>query len=235
MRKLFMTAFVLAAMVVFATSALALEKTSMRMTDDRGDDWGATNTVSIAYYNNCTGWVWVWTGWSPGNKIGVCYDAGGNTCTLNTTWALTFSPAPSGYGFTGTISVEDDCDCAGSVLAAQPYLAGPSGWNATAWGVAVPATFSVNITWAAPTGNTNATGIATDHPFAGPTGPTACGTCFDAARVSRSEDYGVAGAYCPGTSVNDGLCDVEFMWSAALKCVVSVEDASWGSIKNLYQ
>ncbi|NNE43619.1 MAG: hypothetical protein HKN12_05385, partial [Gemmatimonadetes bacterium] len=168
-----MTAFVLAAMVVFATSALALEKTSMKMTEDRGDDWGATNTVSIAYYNNCTGWGWVWSGWSPGESFGVCYDAGSAGCTLNTTWALTFSPAPSGYGFTGTIQVEDACDCSGSVLASQPYLGGPSGWNATAWGVAVPSTFSVNVVMAAPTGLTNPDAFASDHPFAGPTGPTA--------------------------------------------------------------
>lgn len=236
MRKFFMTAFVLASMVVFASSALALEKTSKRLTDERGDNWGAANTVTLAYYNNCTGWVWVWSGWSPGEEMGVCYDASGCTnAVLNTTWALTFSPAPSGYGFTGTVSIEDACDCTGSTLAAQPFLPAASGWNAFAWGVPVPSNFLVKVTWAAASGFTNGTGLASDHPFNGPTGPTSCGTCFPTTRTSNSLYYGIGGSACPGTTLSDGLCDIEFMMEAALKCAVSVEDASWGQIKNLYQ
>ncbi|NNE44201.1 MAG: hypothetical protein HKN12_08320 [Gemmatimonadetes bacterium] len=53
--------------------------------------------------------------------------------------------------------------------------------------------------------------------------------------MSNTIYYGIGGASCPGTTLSDGLCDIEMMWSAALKCVVSVEDASWGSVKNLYK
>ena len=65
MRKFFVTAFALAATMVFATSALALEalaiRKSARLVDDRSDDWNSATTITIAYYNICTGWVWVWS------------------------------------------------------------------------------------------------------------------------------------------------------------------------------
>ncbi|NNE44202.1 MAG: hypothetical protein HKN12_08325 [Gemmatimonadetes bacterium] len=223
------------ALFVLHAPSQALEKTTRPLVYDRSDEWGVTNTVTIAYYNNCTGWVWVWSGWSPGEKVGVCYNAGSAGCSLNTTWALTFSPAPSGYGFTGTIQLETECDCTGNVLAAQPYLGGPSGWNATAWGVAVPSTFLVAIRFAAPTGLTNPDALASDHPFAGPTGPTACGTCFPTTRSVKTLYYGINGASCPGVTLSDGLCDIEMMWEVAIKCAVPVEQRSWGTIKGLFR
>jgi hypothetical protein len=236
MRKFFVTAFVLAATTVLTTSAFALEKTSARMID-RGDDWNAsTTTGTIRYYNNCTGWVWVWSGWSPGESFGVNFDTG--PCqlrALNTSWALTFSGIPSGYGYTGTIEVRDG-NCTAPLLAAQPFLPPvTSGWNATAWGgVPVSQNFAVNVIWQGP--GPNSTAFASDHPFAGPTGPTACGTCFPTTRVSNSRYYGVGGTYCPsGTTLSDGLCDIEFMMDVNVKCVVSVEEQSWGQIKNLYK
>jgi hypothetical protein len=236
MRKFFLTAFTLAAVVVLATSAFALEKTSKPMLDP-SEDWGAANTVTVRYYNTCTGWLWVWSGWADGEAMGVCVDAGchpGESPVISATWALTFSPMPSGYGFTGTISIQDNCDCTGTVLAAQPFLP-ISGWTGHAWGVSAPQQFLVHIAWGAPTGFANATRFATDHPATGPTGPQSCGNCFPTTRVVHSEYYGVGGAYCPGTSLNDGICDVEFLVDTAFKCTVSVEEASWGQIKNLYQ
>jgi hypothetical protein len=112
-----------------------------------------------------------------------------------------------------------------------------SGWNATVWnGLPIADRFAVNIVWSAPTGFTNSTGLASDHPFAGPTGPSACGACFPTTRVSRSRYYGASGAYCPsGTALSDGLCDVEFMLQVNLKCTVGADDDSWGAIKSLYR
>jgi len=239
MRKFFVSAFVLAATTVLATSAFALEKTSARMID-RGDDWNASTTGTIRYYNNCTGWVWVWSGWSPGETMGVNFDNNCGAQFLNVSWALTFTGVPSGYGFTGTIQAIGGQNCGSPVLSSQSYLPPvTSGWNATAWGgIPVPNNFSVLISWGAATGFTNSTGLASDHPFAGPTGPTSCGTCFPSARVSQSRYYGVAGAYCPsGTTLSDGLCDIEFMIEVNTKCqpTIGVEQESWGSIKNLYK
>jgi hypothetical protein len=239
MRKFFVTAFALAATTVLATSAFALEKTSARMID-RGDDWNASTTGTIRYYNICTGWVWVWSGWADGETMGTNFDSCGGLTYLNASWALTFSGVPSGYGFTGTISAIGGQNCASPVLASQPYLPPvAAGWNATLWGgLPVPSSFSVLISWAAPTGFTNSTGLASDHPFAGPTGPTSCGTCFPTTRASQSRYYGVGGAYCPsGTTLTDGLCDIEWALDVNVKCTppISVEQESWGSIKNLYR
>lgn len=226
--------------VLVSSPSSALEKTSVRITgQERPDSWNAGGSYTVRYYNNCTGWVWVWSGWSPGERMGVCFDPpGASEWFVNTTWALTFSGVPSGYGFTGTISLLDGCDCSAGPLATQAY-APPvtSGWNPTLWGgVLVPSPFLVSITWSAATGFTNSTGIASDHPFAGPTGPTACGTCFPSNRVSHSRYFGVGTAYCPsGITLSDGLCDIEFMIEAALVFVDPVESRSWGGVKGLYR
>jgi hypothetical protein len=228
----------LVAMIALTTPAAALEKTSARMIE-RNDDWSASTTGTIRYYNNCTGWVWVWSGWSPGEQMGVNFDTGScSTRLLNASWALTFSGVPSGYAFTGTIAALGGTDCSAPVLASQPYLPPvTNGWNATVWGgIAVPQQFSVLITWAAMSGFTNATALASDHPFAGATGPAACGTCFPTTRTSQSRYYGVAGAYCPsGTTLSDGFCDIEFMLDVNVKCVTSVQALSWGRIKEIYR
>jgi hypothetical protein len=224
------------ALLGVSSPAAALEKASRPFDDDRGDAWGATASVTVRYYNTCTGWLWVWSGWANGEAIGVC----ANTCvpgisgSLATTWALTFTPQPSGYGFTGTISIRDRCDCTGSLIAAQPWLP-IFGWTAHAWNVLVRAQYLIQITWAAPPGFTNGSAIATDHPARGPTGPQSCGTCFPSNRIVRSEYYGVGGAYCPGTALNDGVCDVEFVIDIGSKCADWADEISWGQVKNLYR
>jgi hypothetical protein len=207
---------------------------------ERSDEWNASTTGTIRYYNNCTGWVWVWSGWSPGEQMGVNFDTGAcGTRALNTSWALTFSGVPAGYGFTGTIAAMGGIDCSAPVLASQPYLPPvTSGWNATVWsGLLVPQNFQILISWGAMTGFTNATGLASDHPLAGVTGPTACGTCFPTTRAVQSRYFGVAGAYCPsGTTLSDGLCNIEFMIDVNVKCTpVSVESTSWSRIKSTYR
>jgi hypothetical protein len=239
MRKYFLTAFVLAASLVFATSGLALEKTAVRMTDDsRAGDWNAGTTCSVAYYNTCTGWVWIWTGWSPNDVLGVCFD---NCCLPNhgfvtSNWAFVWTAAPSGYGFTGTISVSDaDADCCpAGAIESQVYLP-ISGWNQYLWNSKISGgSFAVTVQHGPGLGSP--LGYSTDHPAAGPTGPQSCGTCFPSPRTAHSFYYGSATTpLCPGSSLNDGVCASEFLWDAQLSCVVSVEEASWGSIKNLYR
>ena len=65
----------LAGSLVFAASGRALEKTVARMPHDtRPDNWSVGTTCSVRYYNFCTGWVWVWSGWGEGDVFGVCFD-----------------------------------------------------------------------------------------------------------------------------------------------------------------
>jgi hypothetical protein len=213
--------------------AHALEKRSRAMDHDRNEVWSATTTVTIRYYNLCTGWIWVWSGWAPGEETGVCLNFPFNS-GLGATWALAFTPQPSGYGFTGTISVRDRCDCTGNVLASQPWLP-ISGWTAHAWNIGVSRSFLIDIVWAAPAGFTNGSAIASDHPATGPTGPQSCGICFPSTRVVRSKYFGVGGANCTGVPLNDYVCDVEFLVDFGLKGVVRADEISWGQVKNLYR
>jgi hypothetical protein len=151
------------------------------------------------------------------------------------------SPAPSGYGFTGSIAVYgvDANDCpVGPAIQSQPYI--PSyvtfpfsvvNWNC----VQVPSRFAIVMTLASYLFQSPAQ-FGSDHPAAGPTGPESCGLCFPANRPNRSYQYGtVASPICPGSPFNDGICDAQLFWDIDLACAVSVEDTSWGQIKGLYR
>ena len=238
MRKFFQTAFVLAASLVVASTGLALEKTAAPMDADRADGWNAGTSVSVAYYNICTGWVWVWSGWSPNDVIGVSYE-GGNNCTLNSNWWFFGTGSPAGYGFTGTVNINaaDANRCpTGAPLASQSFLP-VSGWNVISWGGGVNVgsnDFTVTVEFGA--GAANPAAAWTDHPAAGPTGPQACGTCYPNPRDNRTFYYGTAASpLCPGSALNDGICDAQFIQDAQLTCTVSVEASTWGSVKNMYR
>ena len=238
MRKFFMTAFALSATLVLASSSFALEKTARALTDDsRADAWNAGGSCTIQYYNFCTGWLWVWSGWAPGNEVGVSNVSccGGGASTLTASWHYILSAGPSGYGFTGTIeaSAADANNCpTGAPIQSQVFLP-VSGWNNYLWSASVPANFVIHATFGPATGNPTA--LATDHPAAGPTGPQACGTCYPTTRVNHSFDYGTAGA-CPGSTFNDGICDSQLYWDCDVVCSgVAVEPQTWGNIKNLYR
>ena len=100
----------------------------------------------------------------------------------------------------------------------------------------VPNTFVVSATnGAAPFASPAE--ITSDFDTIGPTGPDACGTCYPTNRTPHSYDYGPNGGFCPSPAVltSGGACNSEWRWEAAVKFPISVEDASWGQIKNLYR
>lgn len=239
MRKYSSTALGLVASLVLSTPAHALEKTAARMTDDtRTHDWDAGATCTVVYYNICTGWVWVWSGWEPEDGFGVCFE---NCCAPNqplvtSTWIFVWQSAPSGYGFTGVISVTDtDADCCPTNVLDSQLFFGVSGWNEYLWNAQVNGSeFIVEIRHSDHLGNPFA--YASDHPAAGPTGPPACGTCYPTTRTGHSYYWGTAASpLCPGSLLDDGVCAAEFLWDAQLSCLVSVDEGSWGAVKNLYR
>src|SRR5687768_7163441 len=64
----------LALSLVIPATSNALEKKSVRLQDD-GSEWrGGPTSCSIRYYNICTGWVWVWSGWAPQDRVGVHFE-----------------------------------------------------------------------------------------------------------------------------------------------------------------
>ncbi len=231
--------FILLFSSLIMPGASALEKTAVRVGDlERSGDWGAATTCVVAYYNTCTGWVWVWGDWVGIDMVGVCYE----TCcsvrtesSLQTTWELVYTSSPPGRCFTGTIDIwtADDNHCPDLRLAERPFYF-YSGWNGHSWGIPVPPEFVVTVTFG-PSANTISR-LVSDHPAAGPTGPAACGYCYQLNRLTHSYYYGRSWALlCPGEKLNDGVCDVEWLWDVAMSCEVSVETSSWARTKALYR
>jgi hypothetical protein len=240
----FFTLATCALVSTWAGPSAALEKASRAILDDSRDEWRGGTPCSIRYYNLCTGWLWAWSQFDPGTRVGVNFTsccAPGELPALVESVTFFDAAVPAGYGFTGTIDVfaADGNGCpTGPSLGSQPLLPA-SQWNIVSFAsapVSIPTnSFVVAYTW--PAGDSNPTAIGTDHPAAGPTGPAACGTCYPNTRTINSFVYGTAGSpICPGSTFNDGVCDAQLMWEVNTDCVtVSIEPTSWGQIKNLYR
>lgn len=232
-------------LVAAVAPAFALEKQARAFDEDRSDEWNAASSCLIRYYNICTGWLWTWGPWNDGDRLGMvvnsCLPPGINASLLQT-GCLTYGGAPSGYGFTGTISIHnvDANDCpTGAAMYSQPFLPLNGQFVVHQWGAApVGNRFVIMNTISDALAISNPALFATDHPAAGATGPQACGQCYPATRTSHSFFFGNESApLCPGTKFNDGTCDAEFLWEMSLfgENVISIDATSWGSIKALYR
>jgi len=210
------------------------------VTDDgRGDGWAAgTQTCTVQYYNICTGWLWLWWGFSPGDRTGTAFTRCCPHGSVDSGFIYFRDAAPAGYGFTGTMAVyaADPNDCPTGAPLASRALLPVSQWNLVVWGgVPVPEDFVVLYEWPDPE-RPNPTAIGSDHPAAGPTGPHACGTCYPTTRTNHSYHYGTAATpLCPGSPLNDGVCDAQWLMDAGMLCAVQVEERSWGAVKSLYR
>jgi hypothetical protein len=238
MRKFFLASFVMTAVLAMAANGFALERRAVADVATP-QSWNAASTCDIAYYNRCTLWSWAWAPFSAGQRVGVCADR----CVVGVvsqTSLRVFTGAPAGYGFTGTVSINNaDANCCptGAALASQPWL--PTG-NSTVlfdvhnWNVSAPATFCVVYTYG-PNGS-GGSNWATDHPAAGPTGPAACGFCYPTTRVNHTYFWGTAATpVCPGSVFNDTVCDAQTRLDIFMTQVIAVEPQTWGNIKNLYR
>jgi hypothetical protein len=115
---------VLALVLVLASSAFALEKKAYQMRDDFGTEPLYTTALNYYYYIPCPtySWFWSYTGWTPGEVIGMCFtigDQGTGTApaadpylgqTIDQLRILDFA----GYGtvYPGKFTVEFDIYCA---------------------------------------------------------------------------------------------------------------------------
>ena len=108
------------------------------MVDSPNDGWTAGFTCTIAYFNACSGFVWLWSGFEDDTELGMVFE---RCCTPNSFLSLLqtvhWNGAPSGYGFTGVAEVYVDsngncCPEPNESVAIQAYL--PStGWNSFTW------------------------------------------------------------------------------------------------------
>jgi len=231
-----------------ASTSFALEKRSVAINELGGDTWRMGGYCQVQYFNICTGWVWCWSGFGPGGKIGQVFNScapPGESFELLQSAHFLCTGAPANYGFTGTIAVHavDANNCpVGAPIASHPYL--PAylvfPFSVIYWGgVSCPSKFAIVITTAEDLQIASPAAFGTDHPANGPTGPIACGTCFPANRPTRSFYYGNDYTpLCPGQEFNDGICNAELFWIADIFYIfdpVSVQSSSWGKIKSLYR
>ena len=233
-------AFVLATCLA-APAASALERAAVRL-DGRSmsEDWAVGATCSVSYYNACTGWVWTWSDWQPGDRVGMVFDPccdGDAAVTLAATNFWVWQAIP-GWGYSGiaTIHTADEQGCPDQLLASQPVA--PRGEdNVLLWGIPVsgPVVLQFEFTFM----HEPWFRLASDHPAAGPTGPPACGLCFPPDREVHSFLYLTDSAPpCPGSPLLRGedACAAEWVrWAAAFQCPVHIEPSTWGSIKALYR
>jgi hypothetical protein len=233
------------AVLALASSSFALEKRVVRNTVDP-DGWSSAATCQSTYFNICTGWLWVWSGFPANERVGVTNDrccTGDPTPVLAQTQQYQLTATPPGYGFTGTIAVHnaDALRCpVGAPLASQPWISDGNDTSISIqvknWNVVIPATFALVWTFGPASGNP--TEIITEHPLAGPTGPVACGTCYPTSRVNHTFDWGsVSAPGCPGSTFADGSgCDAQIcVFEFVDGCTIAVEPQTWGNIKNLYR
>ncbi len=242
MRLLRASAFLVLFLAWLSGPSAALERTAVPLDGPGPDgDWAAGTTCTVSYFNRCTGWLWLWDGWSDGDVIGMtvdpcCGPSHSTTLIATNQYAWTGSCVP-GRGFTGLISIQqiDQNGCPTAVLAEQPFIP-CSGDNVVPWNLSISEPFAVTVEH-----RTDITPLptrwATDHPSAGPTGPQACGLCYPVDRVTHSFYFGRPQTpLCPGSPFFDPTCNAELLgWSAAFACPANAESRSWGTIKALYR
>ncbi|MBZ0267917.1 hypothetical protein K8I85_07165 [bacterium] len=225
-------------LTMVAVPATALERTEVRADREAPDAWDAGETCAVTYGNTCTGWVYA-RFYEPYDVVGVTFEPCCSSAQLVASQLYFYSGFGEGWGFTGTVAVREVVDgCLGETYDARPAvpLPGPriDSWTGIPQGpVAVTFTHGEITTW----WNDRGVSIAMDHPAAGPTGPAACGFCYPTTRPTHAVYYGKPDSLlCPGSPVNDGTCNSEFLWwSGSFSCPVSTEPMTWGSLKNLYR
>ncbi|MFH1313410.1 MAG: hypothetical protein ABIJ00_09345 [Candidatus Eisenbacteria bacterium] len=133
----FYVLLVLVLVLVIASTASGLEKKAWQLKDDFGTQPLYDCALQYYYYIPCPtySWFWSYTGWDPGDVVGMCFDIGDqgtggydpcdplNCHTLEQFRILDFA----GYGtvYPGLFTVEFDVYCADASCC--PVL--PSLWN----------------------------------------------------------------------------------------------------------
>jgi hypothetical protein len=252
LRKVILAAAVGLLAVSVAGNGLALErnKTLTRFTAGDRDPgpWGAQTYCTVGYYNYCAGWVYVWSGWSPSDVVGVEFNAedcpgygGPDECrTFAFAWIYIWDSYPT-YGFTASAGCARQ-DVVHGHLGEITHLEPPHEWY-PGWalvdlgGCHVGPNGIVIMHWdygQYPSFPTDARPLNCNPGDGSP-------PCMTCPQPHHTYYYGslatgnfsgspfMAGVYFP--SGNDWMLDV--IWV----CVgpTAVEPSSWGNIKSMYE
>jgi hypothetical protein len=239
------------AVLLLSHPGSGLERYSARHSDPLpGTEWAPSScSSSVSYFNVCSGWVWVWSGFEPGERIGTIFEVDAEGCELGphlyTSNTYVMIPIPSGYGYTGSQSIYA-VDANGCLeeppLQSQPFAPVDTGWQIYVWGTTLPESpnrFALVIE----TGPTpdSPLGLVSDRPSGPPGGQPDCGMCYPETRYAYSRQYGTQGApLCPPTPIVDGVCSAEWLVVLAgyfnpVEEPVSLSQKSWSQIKALYR
>jgi hypothetical protein len=203
---------------------------------------GAAGSCTLVYYNFCSGWIWLWSGWTAGDQVGVNFDmpadcgklAGETCCLTDFFWYWRYT-AP-GYGFTVTYGLYNtDANGCLTTGVGGPTLDPIERWNYTlGFGCATSDVVALTATW----DNGTLPYAATDNNASNLNAGPACNLDPGTPGAGTSLQYVVAGTtvYCPPAAFADGVGYTDLAMQAYFTCdVTATEDASWGEIKSLFQ
>ncbi len=238
MKKLSLVSFLV---LVFAAGAVAdISKTAIQEAIVPHSNGGATGFCSITYYNLCSGWLWIFSGWVPGDMAGVVFDLPGDCGKLpeeecsNTHfwwyWRYTF-PA-RGYSLSYDLYEVDAQMCLTTSVGSIAYQDPVERWN---YYDGLGTVSSDNVALVAKWNGGTLPYMLTEHNTYNTAAPVACpGFVPD---VGRSYIWGnVNSVYCPPYHIaHDNYVDV--LMDAGFDCeeVIGTEEASWGGIKSLFR
>lgn len=201
-----------------------------------------TGACTVVYYNLCSGWLWLWSGFRESDEIGVIFDLPnscgkepGEVCTNTDIWWYWRYTQPGRYGFYISYSMyevdENGCKVGlpiGTLNGIDPH----ERWNhmtglgsATADRVAIVATWdSGTLPYAATDNNASNANAA------------GCGGLIGTGNSVQFVDGGGATVYCPPARFTDGLGYIDLVMLARFTCeTTDTETMSWGEIKSLFQ
>ncbi|MFH1277736.1 MAG: hypothetical protein ABIK65_05105 [Candidatus Eisenbacteria bacterium] len=204
---------------------------------------GATGVCSIVYYNYCSGWIWIYSGFAAGDEAGVAYDLPvdcgklpGETCTNTHFWWYWRYTAP-GYGFTVTYNLYN---LDGQLCKILPSLGTSTSdpverWNLEAGLGAVGSITSDDAAIIATYNAGTLPYLATDNNGKNYQAPLAC-PAYSVGGMHGMYWGGALTQYCPPQYFGDGYGAVEILADAGFDCQpTSTEDASWTGVKSLFR
>ncbi|MBM3320743.1 MAG: hypothetical protein FJY73_08730 [Candidatus Eisenbacteria bacterium] len=241
MKKLLLVGLLALAMAVAAFADIPnRDKTAVQEAITPHGGGGATGACSIVYYNLCSRWLWVWSGWSPGDEIGVVFDLPldcgklpGEEC-LNTGFWWYWRYTTPGWGYTVHYDVYDIdaayCKIGGSLgtSASQDPV---ERWNFhPALGTAITSDLGgILATW--DKGGLPYAG--TDNNYKNAAAP---GLCPGYAPGPIRSFIWLPAAVCPTYYFGDGMGPVQLLMDAGFDCQpTATEDASWTGVKSLFR
>ncbi len=242
MKKLLLVSFLSLALAMGVIADVNKTKTALQTgAEDIKAAGAGAGTCSIIYYNLCSGWIWIYSGFAAGDEVGVIFDLvadcgklpGETCCMTHGFWYWRFT-SPT-YGFTVSYGLfEVDANgCKTAQTGGLAFSDPAERWNllpglgcVTGDQAVICATFDAGTLPYMGTDNnqSNAAG-----------GPNCLGI---GAGTGNSVFYGNPGAtqYCPPQYFGDAIGPVDIMMDAGWICGTNAtEDASWGDVKSLFR